>query len=259
MIEDNSVTTHPGKSTDQKKSIWLRLRPLYLIAGAIAVVFLNGWHEYLSLETLRNQRVALTTFVSEHFFLSIAIYLLVYVTATALMLPGALWITISGGFLFGVATGSAGTVAGATIGATALFLAARTSFGALLQEKAGPFLRRMEAGFKDDEISYMFALRFMPVVPFPVANIAPALLGARLIPFIVTTAIGVLPAVVAYTWLGAGLGAAFDAGEELDLAGFFANLAPAFVALGVLALTPPLIKKLTGKTPPKTEPESMKG
>ena len=88
MIEDNSVTTHPGKSTDQKKSIWLRLWPLYLIAGAIAVVFLNGWHEYLSLETLRNQRVALTTFVSEHFFLSIAIYLLVYVTATALMLPG---------------------------------------------------------------------------------------------------------------------------------------------------------------------------
>ena len=252
----NNPTDDEVTKSKSKQSIWLRLWPIYLIAAAIGLVFAMGWHEVLSLETLRDQRAQLTTFVDENFLLALLVFVVIYVLATVLMVPGALWITISGGFMFGVAIGSLGTVVGATLGASTLFMAARTSIGKALHERAGPWLQKMESGFREDAISYMFALRLLPIVPFPVANIAPALLGARYPSFVFTTFFGVLPAVVAYSWLGAGLGATFDAGEELDVVGFFRNFAPAFAALGVVALIPPFYKRFISKKPtPDTSAE----
>ena len=234
---------HPARAP-----LWRQLWPLAVIAAALGVVVANGWHRYLSLDTLQSQREFLASFVSEHFLIALASYVAVYMTATVLMVPGALWITISGGFLFGLATGSLATVAGATMGASILFQAARTSIGAALRERAGPFLQKMEAGFREDALSYMFALRFLPVVPFPVANVAPALLGARFGQYVLTTAVGVIPGVLAYTWLGAGLGKAFDAGQTPDLAGIAVNLAPALAALGAVSLIPVLWKRIARKS-----------
>ena len=241
---EDAVTPAKGK-----QSIFLRLWPIYLMAAAIGLVLSMGWHEYLSIETLREQRAQLTGFVENNFLMALAIFILVYIVATVLMVPGALWITISGGFLFGLAVGSLATVVGATLGTAVLFSVAKTSIGRSLQERAGPWLKRMEAGFREDEVSYMFAMRLLPVVPYPVANIAPALLGARLPAFMLTTFFGIFPAVIAYTWLGVGLDATFEAGEDLDVVGFIQNFIPAFAALGVVALIPPLYKRFISKKP----------
>ena len=259
MIKEDALMTEPmiEPTTDAKKntSLWIRMWPLYIIAIAITVVFLNGWHTYLSIDTLREQRGALVAFVSDYFLVALIGFLVAYVLVTVLMVPGALWVTITGGFLFGAAIGSVATVIGATLGASLLFLAAKTSLGKPLHDRAGPFLRKLEDGFKEDSVAYMFAMRFLPVVPFPVANIAPALLGANLLPFSITTAIGVTPAVIAYSWLGAGLGAAFDAGETLDPASFFWKMAPALAFFGFLSLMTPVIKHFLGKKAPKLDAE----
>lgn len=224
-----------------------RFAPLLLIAAGLAFALSMGWHKQLSLETLRDQREALTAFVAARPVVAVLAYLAVYVIFTAFMIPGALWITIAGGFLFGLLGGAALTVVSATLGATGLFLAARTAFGDVLRKRAGPFLQRLEAGFRENAFSYMLTLRFIPTVPFPVANIAPALLGARLPAFVLTTALGIIPGVVAYTWIGAGLGASFDAGEEPDLGRFAVQLAPAFVALALVSVAPVALKRLRRK------------
>ncbi|MFC7291221.1 TVP38/TMEM64 family protein [Hirschia litorea] len=242
--------------TKKSPHILVRLWPLYLIAIVIVVIFANGWHKVLSLETLRTQREYLTGFVADNLILAVLAYLAIYAAATLFMIPGALWITISGGFLFGLAGGSALTVVGATLGASALFFAAKTSLGTTLQERAGPFVKKMEAGFKEDALSYMFALRFLPVVPYPVANIAPALLGAKYSQYAMTTMLGIIPGVVAYTWIGAGLGATFDAGQTPDLAGLAKNLMPAFLALGVVSLIPVAWKKFGPKSVKLETPNS---
>lgn len=234
----------------------IRLWPIYLIIGAISVMLANGWHKFLSLETLQTQRELLTSFVSENFVIAVIAYLVVYACATLFMIPGALWITISGGFLFGLVGGSMMTVVGATVGASALFFAAKTSIGTTLQDKAGPFVKKMEAGFQEDAMAYMFALRFLPIVPFPVANIAPAILGAKYSQYALTTALGIIPAVIAYTWIGAGLGATFDAGETPDLAGLAKNLVPALAALGVVSLIPVAWKKFGPKSTRENETET---
>lgn len=229
-----------------KKSL-MRFAPIAIIVAGLGAAYAAGLHNYLSLETLRDQREVLAGFVEAQPVLAVGAYLAVYVLATTFMLPGALWITIAGGFLFGLVGGSAATVVGATLGASVLFFVARTAIGESLRRRAGPFLKKMEAGFNENAFSYMFAMRFLPVVPFPVANIAPALLGAKARDFIITTFFGIMPGVVAYTWIGAGLGATFDAGGTPDIASFAKNLIPAFAALGVVSLLPAIVKRVRGQ------------
>ncbi len=233
--------------------LWQRLWPVYMIAAGLLAAWQFGLFDYLSLEKLQDNQATLQDFVSAHLLLAVVAYIAVYALATLFMMPGALWITISGGFLFGLIGGSAATVVGATLGASLLFFAAKTSLGSALHERAGPFLKKMEAGFRENALSYMFAMRFLPLVPFPVSNIAPALLGAKYRDFFLTTALGIIPGVIAYTWIGAGLGATFAAGKEPDLASVAANLIPAAIALGAVSLLPIAWKKLFGRKAAKIE------
>jgi uncharacterized membrane protein YdjX (TVP38/TMEM64 family) len=242
-----------GPEKDDTGSLWVRLWPVYLIAAVLVTAWAFGLFDYLSLETLREQNQTLQTFVDENLILAVAAYIGIYAAATLFMVPGALWITVAGGLLFGLIGGSVATVIGATLGASGLFFAARTSLGKTLQERTGSFVKKMEKGFQEDAISYMFALRLLPLVPFPVANIAPALLGAKYRYYALTTALGIIPGVVAYTWIGSSLGATFDKGETDSLLDVVGNFAPAFLALALVALMPVAYKKFFGKKAAKLE------
>lgn len=229
------------------RPLWLRLWPAYLIIAGLGAAWAFGLFDYLTFDSLRENNEALRTFVSEHFVLAIFAYILIYAAVTLFMLPGAGLVTITGGFLFGLAGGTPATVIGATLGASLLFLAAKSSIGEALRAKAGPFLKKMEAGFQEDSFSYLFALRFMPAIPFAISNIAPALLGAKFRDYVITTAIGIIPGVLAYTWIGAGLGATFAAGQDPDLASVAGNLIPAGIALAAVSLMPMIYKKFFSK------------
>lgn len=241
-MSTSEAETAPGKGGGL-----LRFLPLALIVGGLVAALALGLHRQLSFDALREHREALTAFVAARPVLAFGAYLVVYAAFTALMIPGALWITIAGGFLFGLVGGSIATVVGATAGATLLFLGARSAIGEPLRRRAGPFLKRLEAGFRESPFSYMLTMRFLPVVPFPVSNIAPALLGATLRDYVVATAVGIVPGVVAYTWIGSGLGAAFDAGAAPALGDFAKALLPAFFLLAALSLAPAIIKRLRRK------------
>jgi uncharacterized membrane protein YdjX (TVP38/TMEM64 family) len=220
-----------------------RLALVTVLGAALFAAWRLGALDYLNFEALRAQRETLSAFVAEHRVLAFTGFIAAYALMTTLAFPGAFWITILGGYLFGLAGGAVATTIGATLGATALFVIARYLLADTLRARAGPFLKRLEAGFNDNAVSYLLTLRLVPVVPFFIANIAPAFLGARLTTFAWTTAIGIIPGVVAYTWIGAGLGAAFDAGQAPDVAEFARELAPAFIALAALALAPAIYRQ----------------
>jgi uncharacterized membrane protein YdjX (TVP38/TMEM64 family) len=243
MTAEPETARAPGDDRGRRRR-WTRYLPLALVALALVGAYAAGLHKQLSLEALRSNREALAAFVDARPALAVAAYVLFYLAFTTLMLPGALWLTIAGGLLFGLAGGTAITTVAATLGAAALFMIARTAFGDVLRKRAGPFLGSIEKGFREDALSYMLTMRFLPAMPFPVANIAPALLGAKLRDFVATTAVGIVPGVLAYTWIGAGLGAAFDAGETPDLASFARQLLPAFFALALVSLAPVAVKRL---------------
>jgi uncharacterized membrane protein YdjX (TVP38/TMEM64 family) len=138
----------------------------------------------------------------------------------AFSLPGATVATLTGGFLFDLFPGTLINVAAATLGATGIFLAARLGFGDALAHRldhAGDRTRRLAQALKDNELSVLFMMRLVPVVPFFVANLLPAFAGIRLRRFVVTTFLGIIPGALVYTWLGAGLGAVFARGGTPDL------------------------------------------
>ena len=173
-------------------------------------------------------------------------------------------LTITGGFLFGVWLGGLLTLFGATAGAVAVFLAARTAFGGVLRRKAGPAIQRMEAGFRDNALSYLLILRLIPIFPFWLVNIVPAFLGIPLSVYLIGTFFGIIPGVLVYASVGNGLGELLEAGRkpELDIIFQPAILLP-LLGLALLALLPVLYKRYrdrargsSGRNGPAAAPNS---
>jgi uncharacterized membrane protein YdjX (TVP38/TMEM64 family) len=227
----------------------LRFLPLALIAAGMAAIFLSGLHRHLSWEALRDGRFALLDFVAANPVAAPAAYVLAYVCVTAFSLPGAAAMTLAGGFLFGTLAGGALAVIGATIGATAVFAAARTALGDRLRLRTGGMLARIKEGFRRDAASYLLFLRLVPAFPFFVVNIAAALLGARPGVFVATTLVGIVPGTLVFASIGAGLGSVFDAGARPDLsvALSWPVLGP-LLGLGLLALLPVAWRRLARRT-----------
>jgi uncharacterized membrane protein YdjX (TVP38/TMEM64 family) len=225
---------------------WLRrLVPLVALAVGLGGFFALGLDRYLTFDALRDNRAMLMQFVARDMALAIALYIALYAVLTALSVPGGAILTVTGGFLFGAVVGTAYVVIGATIGAVAVFLAARTAFGDVLRAKAGPALRKMEAGFQENAFSYLLVLRLMPLFPFFLVNIVPAFLGVRLRTYAVATLVGIIPGSFVFTSIGAGLGSVFDKSDEFTLAGALTTeVVVALVGLSILSLLPVAYRKL---------------
>jgi uncharacterized membrane protein YdjX (TVP38/TMEM64 family) len=239
----------PGDAAAANRRRLWRWLPLALLVAALALVFASGLHRYLSFETLREHRAALLAFVAARPLLAPLAFAALYVAVVALSVPGASILTITGGFLFGIWLGGALVVASATAGATILFLIARTTLGDSLRARAGPWLRRMETGFRANALSYLLALRLLPLFPFWLVNLVPALLGVPLGTYVLGTALGIIPGSLVYAGVGNGLGAVFDQGGTPDLGIIFRPqvLGP-ILGLALLALLPALYRKYRAGT-----------
>lgn len=220
-----------------------RLLPMLILLALVGGAFALRLDRYLSLDALRDNRLALHTFVEQSGIWAGLLYVLVYAGAVALSLPGAVFLTLAGGFLFGAYLGATLTVVGATLGATILFLVARSAIGDALRQRAGPFLARMSEGFSRNGFNYLLFLRLVPAFPFWAVNLAPALLGIRLVPYVIATFIGIIPATGVFSVFGASLGSIFDAGGDVNLKDVLSpTLIAALVALGLLSLLPVVVK-----------------
>jgi len=226
------------------RSKFKRWLPLALFAVAIGLAFAFDLDEAISFDALRNNRVALTDFVAEHSLLAVLCFVATYCVATALSFPGASLFTVGGGFLFGGVVGCLWSVVGATLGAIVIFLVARSAFGDVLEARAGPFLKKMEAGFRENALSYLLFLRLVPAFPFFIVNLVPAFLGVSLRDYAIATFLGIIPGGFVYASVGAGLGSYFDANEAPNLNGILTpEIIVALVGLGLLSLLPIVIKR----------------
>lgn len=233
--------TAPEPSTPHRR--WSRWLPLAILVLGTILFFALGLHRYVSFAKLRAHHHDLTAFVAAHYVKALLLYAGIYIAFVALSLPGAVWLTVVGGFLFGAVTAAVATVLAATIGACLLFLAAKSSLGDYLHAHAGPWLGKVERGFADNQWSYMLVLRLVPVVPFFVANLVPAFLGVSLHIFAITTFIGIIPATAIFATIGGGLGGVLEHSEMLSWHSLLTlQIKLALMGLAVLAALPILVK-----------------
>lgn len=228
------------------------LRKLPLIGIAVAAVlgaiFLR---DYLTFESLAENREALINFRDGNYPLTVLIFVLAYVVIVAFSLPGATIATLTGGFLFSTFPGALFNIIAATIGATLIFMAARWGFGeklaARLDETEGN-IKTIKDGINDNQWSMLFLIRLVPAVPFFVANLIPSFLGVPLRRFVISTFLGIIPGTTVYTSVGAGLGEVFARGEAPDLGIIFEpSILLPILGLCALAALPIVIKALRGK------------
>lgn len=225
-----------------------RLIPVLLLAAGAAVFFLFDLDRYLSFESLREHRTALLAWVGAHPLAAPLLFVATYIAVVAFSLPGATVMTVSAGFLFGAVWGALYSVTGATIGATALFLIAKTSLGDYLLSRAGPGIQRFRQGFEENALSYLFILRLIPIFPFFLVNLAPAFLGVKLRTYLIATFFGIMPGGFVYALVGAGLGAIFDRGERFSAASVLTpEIMAALIGMALLALLPIAYKKYRGR------------
>jgi uncharacterized membrane protein YdjX (TVP38/TMEM64 family) len=245
----NDHMAEPGGPKASGKSGFARFLPLILIIGALAAFFLLGFDKYLSFDSLKEHRATLSAFVNENTVLAGLGFVALYAVVTAVSLPGGAVLTLTAGFLFGTVTGSIYVVIGATIGATGLFLAARTAIGNSLRARAGPAVRRMEQGFHENAMSYLLFLRLIPLFPFWLVNLVPACLGVPLRTYVIGTFFGIMPGSIVFASVGNGLGAVFDAGKAPDLGIIFKpEILFPILGLAVLSLVPIIYKRIKGKS-----------
>jgi uncharacterized membrane protein YdjX (TVP38/TMEM64 family) len=150
--------------------------------------------------------------------------------------------------MFGSMLGTVLVVIAATLGATLVFLIAKTALGDPLRAKAGPFLKRMEAGFQEDALNYLLVLRLIPLFPFWIVNLVPAFLGVPLRTYVLATVVGIIPGSFVFASVGAGIGSVLDSGQEFSPASVLTpQIVIALVGLAVLALLPVVYRKLKGR------------
>ncbi|MDU8912241.1 TVP38/TMEM64 family protein [Aestuariicoccus sp. MJ-SS9] len=229
---------------------WRRHLPLIVI-GAVAIAGAFTLRDYLSFQTLADNREALIAFRDANYPLTVAVFMLAYVGIVAFSLPGATVATLTGGFLFATFPGALFNITAATIGATIIFLAARYGLGdrlAARMEASDGAVKRIKDGIDENQWSMLFLIRLVPAVPFFVANLVPAFVGVPLWRFVVTTFLGIIPGGVVYTSVGAGLGEVFERGDTPNLGIIFEpHILLPILGLCALAALPIALKALRGK------------
>lgn len=235
------------KTAPRPRNAWLRRLPvLVILAAAVGgAVFLQ---DQLSFETLARNREALLAFRDAYYLPTVLAFMAAYMAIVALSLPGGTLATLTGGFLFGMFPGVLLNVTGATLGAILIFLAVRAGFGDRMATRVaggGGAAARLMAGLRQNEWSVLFLMRLIPAVPFVLANLIPAFAGIRLRVYAATTFLGIIPAALVFTSVGAGLGEVFARGERPDLSIIFtAPILLPMLGLAALAALPMVVKAL---------------
>ncbi|HKY93873.1 MAG TPA: TVP38/TMEM64 family protein [Kiloniellales bacterium] len=232
------------EATTARRPGWRRWLPLAVLFVLSVSAYLYLRSQGIGFDSLAQHRAWMMAQVEEHgIFAGLALFA-IYVVVTALSLPLGSVLTVFAGFLFGTVEATLWVVAGATLGSIAVFLAARGVLREVLEARAGPWLQRMERGFREDALSYLLVLRLLPIFPFWLVNLVPALLGVPFGTYVLATALGIIPGTVIFASLGNGLGAVLDRGETPD---FSILLDPALLlpllGLCLLALLPVIFKR----------------
>jgi uncharacterized membrane protein YdjX (TVP38/TMEM64 family) len=225
----------------RKKQILL----LALFIFAVILVRSSPLGSAITFENLKQNREALVSFVDGHYILSVASFIAVYVLATALSVPGAVILTLAGGFLFGTATSVIYIDIGATAGAACAFLSARYLLGNRLQQKYGGQLAKFNSEMDRNGASYLLTLRLIPVFPFFLINFLAGLTKVPFRTFLWTTSLGIIPGTAVFAFAGQQLGSIDSPADILSK-----KVIAAFAALGLFALAPAVWKRIKNEQMP---------
>ena len=219
-----------------KKGILKKIIVVMVLIGLVAVFFAFDLGKYMTLEYLKASQQKFEVLYAEHQVPAIAGYMVIYILVTSLSLPGAAIMTIAGGALFGLVTGTLAVSFASTIGATLAAFVARFLLRDWVQGKFGDKIAKVNEGIEKEGTFYLFTLRLIPIFPFWMINLVMGVTKMSLWSFYWVSQLGMLAGTIVYV----------NAGKELakidSLSGIMSpGLIISFALLGIFPLA---VKKI---------------
>ena len=241
MIRHQAAMTTPALNQSESANSNLgKISIAIVVVLAVGAFFYLDLGKFLSLTALKENRDSLLAFTDANFAAAVAIFIGTYILVTGLSLPGAVILTLAGGFVFGAGWATLFINLGATTGATLAFLTARYVLRDAVEQKFGARLGPFQEGFAKNAFSYLLTLRLIPLFPFFVVNLVSGLTRVNVGTYILATAIGIIPGSFVYAYAGRQLGTINSLKEIAS-----PNVIGAFVLLGLLALIPVVYKRFS--------------
>lgn len=217
--------------------------PLMLAVLAMTIFLASGGSRYITIGAISDNARWLRHTAESWGVAAPLLFIIVNAGLLMVLVIPAWFCTIVAGLLFGLWLGAACAIVGTTLGASAVFLAARAGLSGLT-ERAGPRAAAIVGGFRVNPLSYLVFLRLVPLFPFTLVNVAAAVARIPLKTFILATLVGTIPSIVIYASFGDLL---MDLAEQGGLPDTNLLQQPRFLlpllGLAALALVPILVTR----------------
>lgn len=218
--------------------------PLFILTLALILFLSLDLQQYFTFQTWKQYRHEWLSWTHQHYWQAILIFILIYTFSVAISFPGAAFLSIVAGFLFGYVAGTLCVLISATLGAYCIFIAVKLALSPWLKKRMNAWADKMARGFKRNAFQYLLFLRLVPIFPFWIVNLAAGLFDVKTSTFLTATLLGITPAVIIYVSLGKGLGAVLDKNQTPNLSVIFEpQLFFPLLALGCVALLTIIFKK----------------
>jgi uncharacterized membrane protein YdjX (TVP38/TMEM64 family) len=225
-----------------------RALPLALLFAVAAVLFWIRPDASLSMAQLQAHHVEIQAWVAAHYALAVLAFAAIHFTTKTFFIPSGPFMLVVAGYLLGTTVATATAVMSGCLAAGVLYVVADRAVGQPLRARAIPFVNRFAQGFRRYGFSYLVAMRLIPVMPFAVATVVPAILGVRFPTFIAATLVGGFPSQLIYASIGGALGTLVDEGvSAVEMLQSPRVLAP-LLALALLALAPVAVNHWRGRS-----------
>ena len=207
-----------------------RLLLVLTVAGIITAFFALGLQRYLTLAAAQAHLHELTQLRDRHPVRLGAAYMAAYILFTSLSIPGAVFVTLTGGALFGLWPGVALTSFSASLGATLSMLGSRYLFRDIVKRHFPARTAQADRGLQRSGWVYLASLRLVPLMPYVLINLVFGVTALPAWEFFIVSQIFMMPAEFVYV----------NAGTQLEHLDSVANiLSPSvLVSLLLLALLP---------------------
>ena len=179
----------------------MKRRALILLVS-LAVLVIAVW-----LLPAREWLVQLTDWAQAHPRIAWAGFILAYVLAAVLMVPGSI-LTLAAGVLFGVALGVALVSLASTLGACCAFLVGRFLARDWVESRleAMPRFSALDRAVARKGWQIVLLARLSVLIPYNLLNYALGLTNVRFGAYLFSTVVGMLPAIFLYVYLGSVAG-----------------------------------------------------
>lgn len=213
-----------------------------LIFVAFAILLYWKYGSYISAEMILSNRERLKNYTENYYFQSVLAFMGLYFVVVAFSIPGAVWLTLIGGFIFGAIPNLVFTNVSATAGATVIFLISRYSIGEVFQKKYSEKLKKFNNEIEINGDKYLLTVRLVPIFPFWMINIFSGITNIKTSKYIIFTSIGIIPGGFVYSYAGQEIGSITNVSSIMSPGIIFS-----LVLLGVLSLVPVVFNKLKKK------------